>query len=147
MQSAFVGRAAHARQCVIRMKTGDQEAAADYLRAVRGLPAEIRLIGLGQALATLRARDNKGSAALYTDVETWVMGRGIYQNTSSAPALLNAIIGPQSSAPPGSQLQQNYRLAVAEIDAYLAILKRLAEVFLDDKGQAPRSSDSQRDSQ
>jgi CRISPR type III-B/RAMP module-associated protein Cmr5 len=141
MQNAFIERARHARERVLAVKQ-DATAAEKYLTAVRGLPAEIRLVGLGQALATLRSRsegretEKDGNRRLYRDVEHWVLDGNpikIFPTSSENPRLLHAIVAGDNS---------KYRLAVAEIDGYLAVLKRLAEIFLSDdpnpSGAAPQ---------
>ena len=126
MQSAFIKRAQHARECVTRL-VDEKNLAAEYVRAVRGLPAEIRLVGLGQGLAVLLSRsDGKmdGYRRLHDDIENWMFSGNpnkVYTITDGERRLLRAIITGD---------QQKYRLAVAEVDAYLAVLKRLAEVFL-----------------
>lgn len=125
MQTDFIDRARHARKCVHDMK-GKQGAVAEYLTAVRGLPAEIRLVGLGQALATLLSRSDPKKAKtgfrhLYDHVEDWLMVRAIYDRPKDKPALLHAIVDGDNG---------QYRRAVAEADAYLAVLKRLAEALL-----------------
>lgn len=117
MQNDFILRANHARRCVNAVP---KQAADKYLTAVKGLPAEIRLIGFGQALATLLAKGEQGDRLLYDHIEEWLQTHNIYAK-ATAPSLLNSIIS-------GNNAQ--YRRAVAEADAYLAILKRLAEAFL-----------------
>lgn len=148
MQSAFIERARHARACIAKVPARDK---SDYLNAVKGLPAEIRLIGLGQALATLRANDKKGRKLLYEHLEDWIFdsksGRIYASRPAQPPYLLHALIG---DGPPGqtvSSVQGNYRLAVAEADAYLAILKRFAEVFLTDEKPSPPGTSQRADAQ
>jgi CRISPR type III-B/RAMP module-associated protein Cmr5 len=128
MQTGFVERARHARERVTALKRGDT-VSDKYLTAVRGLPAEIRLVGLGQALATLLSRGKSDGGAgfklLYDHVEDWMLLKNPHQvypsPTAAAPRLLHTIIAGDNT---------NYQLAVAEVDAYLAVLKRLAEIFL-----------------
>lgn len=100
----------------------------EYLSAARGLPAEIRMNGLGQAIAMLRARavKNKGAEALYKHVSDWMCRPGSpspYQGKAKPDdALLDAIVnGPEAA----------YRQAYVEIDAYLAWLKRFADALLE----------------
>ncbi|UYN93738.1 MAG: type III-B CRISPR module-associated protein Cmr5 [Enhydrobacter sp.] len=131
MQSDFIERAKHARTRVADIEKLPAAAAREYLSAVRALPAEIRAIGLGQALATLLNRSSRptdGFARLYHHLEHWLMQRSYKGAVAAPPQLLAAVIG-------GSNAQ--YRHATAEADAYLAVLKRLAEVFLSGRATGP----------
>jgi CRISPR type III-B/RAMP module-associated protein Cmr5 len=137
MQTPFIRRAAHARRRVMEVGN-DKKVAAKYLTAVRGLPAEIRLIGLGQALATLLSRgkseDGAGPSQLYVHIERWMLEDSpnpVYVGAYEKPKLVSAIVG--TGKDDIAVLQRNYRLAVAELDAYLAVLKRFAEIFLSEE--------------
>jgi CRISPR type III-B/RAMP module-associated protein Cmr5 len=127
MRSDFIDRARHARQRLGQLKA-NTAAIGEYLTAVRGLPADIRLVGLGQALAILLSRsdvekkDKDGFRHLYDHVQSWLVAeRKIYELQKEKPTLLDAIIAGDDSS---------YRRATAEADAYLAVLKRLAEALL-----------------
>lgn len=122
-------RAKHALEKV-RETAGKKDQIAEYLSAARGLPAEIRMNGLGQAIAMLRARGvgNKGAMALYEHVSDWMCRQGSPSPYGGEPkekakdVLLDKIVGGKESA---------YRQAYVEIDAYLAWLKRFADAFLE----------------
>lgn len=143
METAFVARAKHARACIRRMQQPERKAAAaEYLNAVKGLAAEIRMISLGQALATLRAKSEKpgnGFQQLFEDVESWVRECKIY-TTQPPLSLFDALIDGDKGKTL-EDVQQKYCAAFAEIDDYLAILKGLSEVFLVQK-KAPAGTDN-----
>ncbi|SUS04822.1 Type III-B CRISPR module-associated protein Cmr5 [Candidatus Defluviicoccus seviourii] len=125
-------RAKHALERV--RETAKKRALVDeYLSSARGLPAEIRMNGLGQAVAMLRARGvkNKGAMALYEHVSDWMCRPNspspYHGKEKPEEALLDAIVGGKESA---------YRQAYVEIDAYLAWLKRFADAFLEKSDDA-----------
>jgi CRISPR type III-B/RAMP module-associated protein Cmr5 len=137
MGNIFIERAQHARARVLAAKSGKE--ADKYLTAVRRLPAEIRLVGLGQALAILLSRsdgrkaDQDGLRRLYDDIEDWMLDASpnkIREAPQKTPRLLQAIIDGEND---------RYRLMVAEVDGYLAVLKRLAEIFLSNEGEPDRA--------
>lgn len=120
-------RARHAL-AKVRDTAKEKKIIEEYLSAARGLPAEIRMNGLGQAIAMLRARGvkNQGAKALYEHVSDWMCrpnSPSPYQGKENPEeALLDAIVnGPEAA----------YRQAYVEIDAYLAWLKRFADALLE----------------
>lgn len=132
-------RARHAL-AKVRDAAGSKGMVDEYLSAARGLPAEIRMNGLGQAIAMLRARGvkNDGAMALYRHVSDWMCRHG-----SPSPyggkehpeeALLDAIV---------HEPEHDYRQAYVEIDAYLAWLKRFADALLEKpkEGAKPKSGE------
>ncbi len=131
-------RAKHALERV-RETAKKQPLVDEYLSAARGLPAEIRMNGLGQAVAMLRARGvkNKGAMALYEHVSDWMCRPNspspYHGKEKPEEALLDAIVGGKESA---------YRQAYVEIDAYLAWLKRFADAFLEKSDDAPQKEAS-----
>lgn len=100
----------------------------EYLSAARGLPAEIRMNGLGQAIAVLRARGvkNNGAMALYRHVSDWMCHSNspspYHDKEDPEEALLDAVV---------NGAEHDYRQAYVEIDAYLAWLKRFADALLE----------------
>lgn len=119
-----------ARHALAKVRDTAKEKALidEYLSAARGLPAEIRMNGLGQAIAMLRARGvkNDGAMALYKHVSDWMCRPGspspYHGKEKPEEALLDAIVnGPEAA----------YRQAYVEIDAYLAWLKRFADALLE----------------
>jgi len=120
-------RARHAL-AKVRDAGGSKGMIDEYLSAARGLPAEIRMNGLGQAIAMLRARGvkNDGAMALYRHVSDWMCRPNspspYHGKENPEEALLDAIVnGPE----------HDYRQAYVEIDAYLAWLKRFADALLE----------------
>lgn len=111
----------------------------EYLSAARGLPAEIRMNGLGQAIAMLRARGvkNEGAMALYSHVSDWMCRPNspspYHSKQKPEDALLDAIVTGDEPA---------YRQAYVEIDAYLAWLKRFADAFLEKSDDAKQKEAS-----
>lgn len=129
-------RAKHAIACVRDMKKPENAGAiAEYLSAARGLPAEIRMNGLGQAVAMLRARGvgNKGAMALYNHVSEWMCRPNSPSPYAGKDALIDAIVAEGEPA---------YRQAYVEIDAYLAWLKRFADAFLEKSDGDPQKEAS-----
>lgn len=124
-QSLDQRRAKHALKCIkTRQKDGTKQ--LDYLSYVKALPATILQNGLGQAMATLRAkRGNKNDphCRLYEDVQSWLCS-GDEDSTFPKGDLLEAIT---------SNDQQHYLKAQAEAQAYLIWLKKFAAAFLNEK--------------
>lgn len=102
-----------------------------YKSYVKSLPANILEGGLGQAIATIRARDKDGYPQLYQHLQTWLCGSDEdmpYQNYNQGDnPLLQAIV---------SHNQDKYIHAQGEALAYLEWLRKFAAAFLDD-GQGP----------
>ncbi|MDG4602004.1 MAG: type III-B CRISPR module-associated protein Cmr5 [Defluviicoccus sp.] len=126
-------RAKHALDRVKKMQPGKPEVIKEYLSMARALPAEIRMNGLGQAIAMLKARsvEKAGPKKLYEHVSDWMCRKGspspYHGKEKPEEALLDAIVGGKESA---------YRQAYVEIDAYLAWLKRFADAFLEKSDDA-----------
>ncbi len=121
-------RAKHALERVKKMQDEKSEVIKEYLSMARALPAEIRMNGLGQAIAMLKARsvDRIGPKRLYEHVSHWMCRQGspspYHGKDKPEEALLDAIVTGGEPA---------YRQAYVEIDAYLAWLKRFADAFLE----------------
>lgn len=123
-------RANHAIDRVRKMKAEKPEVIKEYLSMARALPAEIRMNGLGQAIAMLKARSvgRIGPSKLYEHVSHWMCRQGSpspYRGEPEEKAkelLLDKIVKGGEPA---------YRQAYVEIDAYLAWLKRFADAFLE----------------
>lgn len=132
-------RAKHALHKVKDIRDNKKGVVDEYLSTARGLPAEIRMNGLGQAIAMLRARGvkNKGAMALYEHVSDWMCRPNspspYHGKEKSEEALLDAIVTGDEPA---------YRQAYVEIDAYLAWLKRFADAFLEKSDDAKQKEAS-----
>ena len=115
-----LGRAAAALACVKAVQ--GQGWRKDYLNAVEGFPFAVRSLGLGQALALLRARDSEGYRRLFQNLQTWLCqnsGRSPYHGKGHD--LLAAVTA-------GSPA--DYRAALVETEAYLGWLKPFAQALL-----------------
>lgn len=129
-QSLDQRRAKHALDCIKkRQKDGTKQ--SDYLSYVKALPATILQNGLGQAMATLRAKGrdrNDHYRRLYEDVQSWLCDSGedaIFPNKmGNKRDLLESIT---------SSGQQDYLKAQAEAQSYLIWLKKFAAAFLNEK--------------
>ena len=125
-QSLDQRRAKHALDCIKkRQKDGTKQ--SDYLSYVKALPATILQNGLGQAMATLRAKGrdrNDPYSRLYEDVQSWLCGGDQESPFPNKEDLLEAIT---------SNDQQHYLKAQAEAQAYLIWLKKFAAAFLNEK--------------
>lgn len=123
MQSIQQERFKHALVRVRRMGERGKDARSTYLTGVRQLPADIRNVGLGQALAMLSARatDSEGHRQLLGDIQDWLLLANSASPYHGSTNLFNAIT---------DNNEAKYLQAHAETDAYLAFLKRLAESFL-----------------
>lgn len=98
---------------------------ADYLNAVEAFPFTVRTLGLGQALAWLRATgakdDRPGHERLYRDLHYWLCADRESRSYPAATDLLDAIM---------ANGQSNYRAALIETEAYFAWLKPFAQALL-----------------
>ena len=125
-QSLDQRRAKHALKCIkTRQKDGTKQ--LDYLSYVKALPATILQNGLGQAMATLRAKGgdkNDPHRRLYENVQSWLCGSGEDAIFPNQRDLLEAIT---------QNDQQHYLKAQAEAQAYLIWLKKFAAAFLNEK--------------
>ena len=125
-QSLDQRRAKHALDCIKkRQKDGTKQ--SEYLSYVKALPATILQNGLGQAMATLRAKggdENDPHRRLYEDVQSWLCGGDQESPFPKQTDLLEEIT---------SNGQQDYLKAQAEAQAYLIWLKKFAAAFLNDK--------------
>lgn len=97
----------------------------DYLRAVEAFPFTIRSLGLGQALALLRAGGAKdlGKQRLYDDLQRWLcteQEHSPYHRKGNNDLLAALTDGDQ----------RDYRTALIETEAYLAWLKPFSQALL-----------------
>lgn len=126
-QSLDQRRAKHALECVKKIKSELKSPQQSlYMSYAKALPATILQNGLGQAMATLRAKGgdkNDPHRRLYEDVQSWLCSDN-EDATFSKGDLLEAIT---------SNDQQHYLKAQAEAQAYLVWLKKFAAAFLNEK--------------
>ena len=119
-QSLDQRRAKHALKCVKEIKSELKSPQQSlYMRYAKALPATILQNGLGQAMATLRAKGgdkNDPHCRLYEDVQSWLCSDN-EDATFSKGDLLEAITNND---------QQHYLKAQAEAQAYLVWLKKFA---------------------
>ncbi len=130
-QSLDQRRAKHALKCVKKIKSELKSPQQSlYMSYAKALPATILQNGLGQAMATLRAKggdENDPHRRLYEDVQSWLCGSGedaIFSNKiGNKWDLLESITNNE---------QQHYLKAQAEAQAYLVWLKKFAAAFLNE---------------
>lgn len=123
-QSLDQRRAKHALDCIKNRENDAKQ--LDYLSYVKALPATILQNGLGQAMATLRAKGgdkNDPHRRLYEDVQSWLCGGDEESPFPKQTDLLEAIT---------SNDHQHYLKAQAEAQAYLVWLKKFAAAFLNE---------------
>ena len=127
-QSLDQRRAKHALKCVKKIKSElESQQQSLYMSYAKALPATILQNGLGQAMATLRAKGedkNDPYRRLYEDVQSWLCGGDQESPFPKQTDLLEAII---------SNGQQDYLKAQAEAQVYLVWLKKFAAAFLNEK--------------
>jgi len=117
-------RAADALAKIQGLKHKGRDHYGNYKSYVKALPANILMSGLGQAVATVRARDRKGYPQLYEHLATWLCGDDPdvpYRNHPKAD-LLGAIV---------EHDQDHYIHAQSEAMAYLEWLRKFADAFLE----------------
>jgi CRISPR-associated protein Cmr5 len=119
-------RAAHALARIEELRKEDAKIAGKYAGYVKALPATILSNGLGQALATELAADDKAHDKLAEHVARWLLEAsgspyGPLPNDGHAKALLDRIFKGD---------QRAYVWAQAEAIAYVGWLKKLAVAFL-----------------
>jgi CRISPR-associated protein Cmr5 len=120
-------RARHALQAVEALVARGPAGYGQYVSYVQALPASIRSLGLGQALAFLlaKAEGNPGAphGLLYGHVESWLRGRNILDAPDAAGrSLMDLLTGGR---------QEQYLRAQVEAMAYLEWLKKFAVALLD----------------
>ena len=127
-QSLDQRRARHALKCVKEIKSELKSPQQSlYMRYAKALPATILQNGLGQAMATLRAKGgdkNDPHRRLYEDVQSWLCGGDQESPFPNKGDLLESIT---------SNDHQHYLKAQAEAQAYLIWLKKFAAAFLNEK--------------
>ena len=126
-QSLDQRRAKHALKCVKKIKRElESPQQSLYMSYAKALPATILQNGLGQAMATLRAKGgdkNDPHRRLYEDVQSWLCGGDEESPFPDKEDLLKAIT---------QNDQQHYLKAQAEAQAYLVWLKKFAAAFLNE---------------
>ncbi|MGQ9575775.1 MAG: type III-B CRISPR module-associated protein Cmr5 [Thermoguttaceae bacterium] len=110
-------RAKHAWHAVEGLQVGSEEA-DDYAREAKKLPVRIMTAGLGQALAFLRAKQEKkkGLAKLEDDLTRWAKQR--LETAKQYDTLLKAVLGTDS---------EFLRRATDEMLAYVGWINRFTE--------------------
>ena len=116
-------RAKHALDCVNGIKDGDY---GNYKSYVGGLPANILMSGLGQAVATLRAGGKPAHRKLYEHLSDWLCSDD-EDRPYPAGDLLEHIT---------NHSEDFYLHAQGEAMAYLEWLKKFATAFLKDEKKA-----------
>ena len=117
-------RALHALQVVSELEQKGPQHYGNYLGYVKALPANVRSLGLGQALAFLLAKAegdlNKPHGQLYKTVTAWLCTRPIYIDATPQATPQNFM----ENLTQGTQDQ--YLHAQIETMAYLEWLKKFA---------------------
>jgi CRISPR-associated protein Cmr5 len=113
-------RAAHALKAIQDLR--DYGNCASYIDA---LPAAILNNGLGQALATELAGQDRGHKKLYELMQEWLCGNDPSAPYRGNPSLIEAITAGSES---------DYLRAQPEALAYLVWLKKFARAFLEPSG-------------
>lgn len=120
-------RAASALANIEGLRRQGKESYGRYKSYVKALPANILMGGLGQAVATVRSRQDKqrGYRELYEHLSSWLCGPDEDAPYRGHPGgLLKAIV---------ERDQDDYVRAQAEAMAYLEWLRKFAEAFLEDE--------------
>lgn len=118
-------RAAHALACIRKLE-GNSEQAANYVSYVKALPASILANGLGQALATELAANDKAHDSLAEHVAGWLLTApgspygSSPRKSDRAKTLLGRIVEGD---------QRAYFWAQAEAISFVGWLKKLAVAF------------------
>lgn len=132
VQTVDQRRAAHAYSCVQSVEPGESL----YRSYVENLPSLIVMNGLGQAVATLRARANgrdskaKNYKTIHEHLEGWLCRTFEGSPYFKAPSLIEAIT---------SKGEGDYVRAHAEALAYLLWLKKFAQARI---GRGKRVDDA-----
>ncbi len=90
---------------------------AEYLSAIKALPAAILQNGLGQTLASYRAASTDGPKQVYEHLQSWLCSDNRFTPFARDEHLLKALV---------SNDQNRYIAAQAETMAYARWLKKLA---------------------
>jgi len=112
-------RAEHALQMIKQIETKEY---GHYVSYVSSLPATIVMNGLGQALVTLLAKNDRAHRMLYDHVADWLCKRVYTSGTNNN--LIDQMM---------KKDQAFYLRAQAEAMAYLSWLKQFARAYLQDK--------------
>ena len=119
-------RAQHALAAITELAAPNAQSYGNYLSYVKALPANVRSLGLGQAMAFALAKCEgdltKPYGLLYAHVADWICQRPIYVGATPANFMTKLTGGTQSQ----------YLHAQIETMAYLEWLKKFAVAQLNE---------------
>ena len=120
-------RAAHALERIQRVVQESDDDKKKYRSYVSALPANILMSGLGQALATIRSKDERAYKNLYDHLSDWLCREDAESPYNGGDLLTNIT----------RHDEEAYLRAQHEAIAYLGWLKKLARAYLPKDSESP----------